>query len=366
LLSIIIPTFNERQNVPVMIERIDQTLLGSVPYEILFVDDSTDDTPCVLAEMARKNPRVRFFHRMGERGLATAVMRGFAEARGEVLAVMDADLQHPPELLPQMFQAIEQGYDLVIPSRFVPGGDDGGLSPMRKLVSFGARMIGRTCLTKVRPCTDPTGGFFMLRRTVIENVELHPLGWKILMEILVRGRYKQMVEIPYRFQRRLGDRSKMSLREQIQYIRHVGRLMKASPEDWRFFKFLLVGLSGVGVNLVVFTFLFHMLGQRELTAATVAATVSMFSNFLLHDRFTWRGMGRGIQWIRLIKYGLVSSLGLMIQVGIICISLEWWGWHSLMANLAGIAGGTLWNYIANNRWTWSAQEWAVPAKMRKS
>jgi dolichol-phosphate mannosyltransferase len=366
LLSIIIPTFNESQNVPVIIQRIDQTLSEIVPYEVIFVDDSTDETPRILADMAKKNPHVRFFHRSGERGLATAVMKGLAEARGDVLAVLDADLQHPPELLPVMLKKIDCGYDLVIPSRFVPGGNDGGLSPFRKLVSWGARMIGRAMLSRVRSCTDPTGGYFMLRRSVIENVDLHPLGWKILMEILVRGNYKKLVEIPYQFHRRLGDRSKMNIREQVNYIRHVARLVKASPDDWRLLKFLIVGLSGVGVNLTVFAFLLHVLDQSEVTSATVAATISMLSNFLLHDHFTWKGMGKGIKFVRLIKFGLVSSIGIMIQVGIVFLCMEWWDWYSFMANLAGIAGGTVWNYVGNNRWTWTNHErWAVLAKIRK-
>lgn len=228
MLSIIIPTLNEQQNVPLLVRRITQSLQGVYPFEIIFVDDSTDGTPAVIEEMARIEPRIRLIHRQKERGLATAVVRGFAEARGDIFAVLDADLQHPPELLPQMLAGIFQGYDLVISSRFVPGGKDAALSLWRKGLSWSARMMSRFLLSAIRPCQDPTSGYFMLRRSVIEQVELQPLGWKILMEILVRGNYERMVEIPYVFKPRREGRSKLGWQEQVQYVRHLLRLSRVN------------------------------------------------------------------------------------------------------------------------------------------
>lgn len=356
MLSIIIPTFNERENVPVLIEQIDQALLGVVPYETICIDDSTDETPLLLDKISKNNSNFRYIHREGERGLATAVIRGFSEAKGGILAVMDADLQHPPQLLPKMLQEIYRGHDIVIPSRFINGGDDGGLSPFRKMISWIARTMGRFMLSRVRSCHDPTSGFFMLRRGVIENVTLQPIGWKILMEILVRGHYETVLEIPYHFQSRHGDQSKMNIYEQVNYIRHLGRLVKESPEDWILVKFLLVGLSGVVVNLMTYSLLLQVFHSHEVTAATVAAAVSMLSNFMLHDWYTWRGMGKGAKWIRLFKFGLVSSIGLIIQVGFVFLCVEWLEWYSLYANLLSIAAGTVWNYISNRRWTWGNGE----------
>ncbi|MDB5085503.1 MAG: Dolichyl-phosphate beta-D-mannosyltransferase [Bacilli bacterium] len=223
MLSIIVPTFNERNNVRVITDRICQSLTD-VDFEVVFVDDSMDDTPEILRALADENARVTFYHRDGERGLATAVLNGFSLAKGDILTVMDADLQHPPELLPAMLKEIQAGADMVVPSRFVPGGDDGGLAIHRKLVSWVARKIGQVMLAPVRISTDPTSGFFMFKRTVINSAHLNPVGWKILMEILVKGEIRAYREIPYQFQPRLDEASKMSAKEQWNYLLHIRRL----------------------------------------------------------------------------------------------------------------------------------------------
>jgi dolichol-phosphate mannosyltransferase len=175
MLSIVVPTYNEGENV-FLIARQIREILASVPYELIFVDDSTDDTVERLAHLADIDPHVRYEHRVGDRGLGTAVVLGFQLARGRVLTVMDADLQHPPEMLPKMLAAIAGGADIVIPSRFIPGGDDGGLNLFRKIVSATARYLGKIALKSLRPISDPTGGFFMFRQSVIATVELRPIG----------------------------------------------------------------------------------------------------------------------------------------------------------------------------------------------
>lgn len=225
MLSVIVPTFNERENVRVITERIANAL-HDIQFEIVFVDDSVDETPQMLEKLSEQYAYVSFYHRVGERGLATAVIYGFQKAKGDILIVMDADLQHPPELLPQMMKEIEAGADMVVPSRFIPGGDDGGLAIHRKLVSWVARGIGQALLKPVRISTDPTSGFFMFRRAVIDHAQLNPVGWKILMEILVKGNIRVYKEIPYRFQQRLNETSKMSLKEQWNYLLHIRRLRK--------------------------------------------------------------------------------------------------------------------------------------------
>lgn len=226
LLSLIVPTFNEGDNVVRLADRVDAALAG-LAYELLFVDDSTDDTPAVLAALQARNPRVRFEHRVGERGLGTAVVRGFALARGGVLAVLDADGQHPPALLKPLLRAVEDGADVAIPSRFVPGGDDGGLNVWRKAVSWGARALAWALLPDVRPVKDATSGFFMVRREVVAEVALAPIGWKILIEILVKGRYGRVVEVPYRFLPRVAGESKLNGRETWNYMRHLLALRRA-------------------------------------------------------------------------------------------------------------------------------------------
>ena len=232
MVSIIIPTLNERANVRAIVAAIKTVLTGQ-SYEIIFVDDSNDETPALLREMARRERRVRFIHRYGQRGLGTAVALGFRMAQGESLGVMDADLQHPPELLPIMLERLESGSaDLVIPSRFLPGAAN-GIGSGRRLVSRAARGTAWLFLSRSRLSSDPLGGFFMVKKSCLAGVALNPIGWKILLEILVKGRFRRIVELPYVFQSRRADRSKMSGREVWNCLRHILRLVRDSPVERR-------------------------------------------------------------------------------------------------------------------------------------
>ena len=177
MLSVVVPTFNEGKNIRNLVTQINDALKG-IDYEILFVDDSKDNTPEVIMEVAKDFPQVRMEHRTGETGLATAVLRGFELAKGDYMACMDADLQHPPVVLKYMYKAMESGADFCIPSRLIPGGDDGGLNWYRKFVSGTARKIGQWMLPCLRQISDPTSGLFMFRREVIAHADLQPIGWK--------------------------------------------------------------------------------------------------------------------------------------------------------------------------------------------
>mgnify|MGYP000768688872 FL=1 len=165
-------------------------------------------------------------HRTGETGLATAVLKGFSLAKGEYMACMDADLQHPPIVLKYMYKAMESGADFCIPSRLIPGGDDGGLNWYRKFVSGTARKIGQFMLPCLRKISDPTSGLFMFRREVIENADLQPIGWKIMVEVLAMGTYKKVVEIPYKFQQRTEGESKLSGKVTMEYLKQLKNLRK--------------------------------------------------------------------------------------------------------------------------------------------
>jgi dolichol-phosphate mannosyltransferase len=209
MVSVIVPSRNEADNLPRLIGAIHDAL-AAVDHEIVCVDDSDDETPDVLAALAQDDPRLRVDHRRVRNGLAGAVIDGVRQARGDMVAVIDADLQHPPQCLASLLAAVEAGADVAVASRFVPGGDDGGLPPTRKLVSFVARFVVRACLSRTRSVRDVTSGFFLLRRSVIEGVALTPTGWKILLEVLQLGRYSAVVEVPMHFGRRRAGRSKLS------------------------------------------------------------------------------------------------------------------------------------------------------------
>lgn len=223
--SIVVPTFNESGNVGPLANQIDYALKG-IDYEIIFVDDSKDNTPDAIRKVMEENPNVRMKHREGKTGLATAVLEGFDMAEGDYIAVMDADLQHPPMILKYMYPALEAGADFCVPSRFIPGGSDGGLGPYRKLVSGVARYIGKFMLPCLKNITDPTSGLFMFRRECIKDADLQPIGWKILVEVLAMGKYSKLVEIPYKFQARPTGESKLSSKVTIEYLEQLKDLRK--------------------------------------------------------------------------------------------------------------------------------------------
>jgi dolichol-phosphate mannosyltransferase len=219
-LSAVVPTYNEAENAALLVQRVTTALAG-IDFELIVVDDSTDGTDRVFQSLARAEPRLRVVHRTGHRGLATAVTAGIALAKGDVVCVLDADLQHPPEELPALREALEQtGADLAIASRYVPGGGY-ELTVGRRIISRVATILAWTLLGRARSVSDPLSGFFAFRRAVVDGVLLRPIGFKILLEILVRGHISRVVEVPYRFEARGGGQSKLTLAQHLDYLRHL-------------------------------------------------------------------------------------------------------------------------------------------------
>jgi dolichol-phosphate mannosyltransferase len=267
---------------------------------------------------------------------------------------MDADLQHPPELLPAIFQKLKQGIDIVIPTRFMKGGSDGGLNLFRKLVSWTARMIGRTFIKKLRCITDCTGGFFGINRKVVNGILLNPIGWKILIEILTKGSYTTVYEIPYSFADRYTGASKMSLRQQWFYLLHIFRLVSTSPEDRRFYIFCFVGLIGMIINLLIFSLLFEIIGFSALIASVCASFIAMINNFLWNNNLTWRGQKHAKLYkkiLQFLQFVIISTtgIGIVALVVFIFINLHL---NEIIGQFVGIIIAMLWNYTANNLWTW--------------
>lgn len=226
-LTLIIPTYNERDSVSPLLEAIRYALI-EVEWEVLFVDDSTDGTDLVIDTYAAVEERVHLLHRTVNRGgLAGAIVDGLAEARGAYICVLDADLQHPPTRIPEMLHAARtRGADVVIASRYLPGGSSGGLDgPLRQFYSRGLRSLSLAMFPRrLAGITDPLGGFFLLNRSVVEGVALRPIGYKILLEILVRCPWRSSAEIPYVFQRREHGTSKADFRQGLRFLRHLARL----------------------------------------------------------------------------------------------------------------------------------------------
>jgi dolichol-phosphate mannosyltransferase len=352
--SIIIPTYNERDNIIALVRRIDQAL-SNYEYEIIFIDDSSNDgTAEVAAALSPKYP-VKVIIRQNKRGLASAVVDGLGYVKSEVIGVMDADLQHPPEVIPQLLKEIGSGADVAIASRYVEGGGCQGWGLMRRIISKGAIFLAHLLLPSTRKVKDPVSGFFMLNRRVVGNTELKPTGYKILLEILIEGEFQSVAEVGYTFRTRSGGESKLNARQQIDYLKHIYSLMRRKGELVRFAKFCLVGLSGILVNMGLLWLMTEVAGLFYLLSAAISIETSIVSNFILNDFFTFpdrRLRGAKPFFSRLLKFNLVSLIGLALNMGVLLLLTNVFGIYYLISNLFGIAAATLWNYLFNTWWTW--------------
>ncbi|MFP4045649.1 MAG: glycosyltransferase [Candidatus Aenigmatarchaeota archaeon] len=349
--SVVVPTYNERENVEELVERISSSL-ENMDYEIIIVDDDSPDKTWELAgKLAESRNDLRVIRRRKEKGLATAVVRGFEEAKGERLAVIDSDLQHPPEKLRELYEALDDN-DIAIGSRKVEGGGIEDWPFYRKIISKGAELIGKVFVKEVREVKDPLSGFFALRREVIEDVELDPEGYKILIEILVRGEYNDVEEMPFTFVDREKGESSLGLKQNWNYLKHIFRLSKDTGEMFRFFKFCLVGLSGVFVNMGVLYVLTELAGLFYLISGFFAVESAIVSNFVLNELWTFNDRTGKTILHRFGKFNLISFGGLAINMAFLYGLTEFVGLYYLLSNLIGIAAATAWNFSLNTLFTW--------------
>ena len=264
-------------------------------YEILVVDDdSPDGTWAIAMRLAERLPMVRVMRRRGEKGLSTAVIRGWQAARGEVLAVIDADLQHPPEVLARLWESMEAGADLAAASRHVQGGGVSDWSALRRALSRGAQLLGLAVLPSVvGRLTDPMSGYFMVRRSAIADAEMSPLGYKILIEVVGRGRIRSIAETGYVFRERTAGESKVTARLYVDYLRHLVRLRIATLPP-RFPRFAVVGFSGVVVDMGLLFLLSdpHALGWGLTRSKVLAAEAAIVNNFMWNDAWTFGDLAK--------------------------------------------------------------------------
>lgn len=227
-LALIIPSLREAESLRWLLPRVRVALMRSgIPWEVLVVDDdSGDGTAAIVRAVSARDSRIRLLVRKGERGLSGAILRGWQETSASVLAVMDADLQHPPELLPQLAERIVAGYDLAIASRYAPGGSCADWHPLRRLLSSAAILAAMPLLRPWLRVCDPMSGFFLVRRAVVENGLYQPEGFKLLLEILATGRIRSVAEVPFHFGRRHAGLSKATVRVGWDYLRLLGRLYR--------------------------------------------------------------------------------------------------------------------------------------------
>jgi dolichol-phosphate mannosyltransferase len=354
-LSVVVPAFNERDNVRRIVRGLRAALSGR-SWEVIFVDDdSPDGTHEVVRELARKDERVRCVRRIGRRGLSSACIEGMLASTAPYLAVMDGDLQHDEKLLPRMLDTLKgENIDIVIGSRHAPGGSLGDWHASRARISHLATRLSRTVLRA--PLSDPMSGLFMIRSDAfLQRVHsLSGIGFKILLDLFASGsRPLRFREMPYQFRVRQAGESKLDSRAAWDFIMLLLDKLLGRVLPIRFITFALVGSLGVGVHLAAMVVLLKG-GQISFAVAQTGATlIAMTSNFALNNAFTYRDRRlRGRQWLRgWATFVLACSVGGIANVGISSYLFEA-GISWLPASLAGTIVGAVWNYLATSVYTW--------------
>jgi dolichol-phosphate mannosyltransferase len=371
-LSLILPTYNEGGNIQSIIGILSQLLDGVIPgkYELIVVDDNSPDRTWEIAtELLSAYPQLRVMRRITERGLSTAVIRGWQVARGEILGVIDADLQHPPEILLQLLQEIDRGADLAVASRHVEGGGVSEWSWIRRVLSRGAQMLGLIILPEViGRLSDPMSGYFMVRRQSLEGRILSPVGYKILIEVAARGKINWIAEAGYVFRERQTGESKVTWKQYVEYIQHLLKLRLSKSAV--FIRFCLVGLTGVVVDLGIFYILRKVLGLGLTRSAIFSAEIAIFNNFLWNDLWTFadisrRQIGGQQRFKRFVKFNLVCLSGVILQTLIINIIYNFFQLNEglgkiapidILAKLIAIVLVTFWNFWFNLKLSWRVTE----------
>jgi dolichol-phosphate mannosyltransferase len=354
-LAIVVPTFNEADNVHELFRRLDATL-GATGWEIIFVDDdSPDGTSKAARDMARGDLRVRCLQRIGRRGLSSACIEGMLATAAPTIAVIDADLQHDETVLPKMLTKIEKGEaDVVIGTRYSEGGSTGTWNQSRKAMSRLAMLASRVVLRQ--PVSDPMSGFFMLKREVLDGSvrDLSGIGFKILLDILATTKQPlRIAEVPYHFRDRFAGESKLDEMVIWEYgmllaDKTVGRFVPV-----RFLAFSIVGGLGVLVHMAMLTLVLKGLGSGFTIAQSAATGTAMVFNFGINNVLTYRDWRlQGWAWLKgLLTFMIACSIGAFANVGI-AIYLFGNRTQWILAALAGVLVGSVWNYGVTQIYTW--------------
>lgn len=225
VLSLVVPTYNEGENITELVNRLESSL-SFIGFELIIVDDnSLDGTDQIVHALNSKYGNIKFLKRSGKLGLSSAVLHGFRNANTDILVVMDADMQHPPEILPKLYRKFFEGYDLVVASRYVEGGKVEGWTSRRMIVSKAATFLANVLLPKTRRIKDVMSGCFMLRRSALDGVNLNPIGFKILLEVVAKCNLDLIAEVPYTFRNRRNGESNFKPREMLNYMTHLCRIV---------------------------------------------------------------------------------------------------------------------------------------------
>ena len=360
-LSVILPTYNEAQNLPHLVPRVVETL-RSIRHEIIVVDDDSPDGTWRVGEaLGDRFAEVRVLRRVGRRGLASAVIEGFLAAKGAVLAVADADGQHDFQLLPELLAAVEAGAGVAVASRYVPGGSVGAWDERRYAMSrLATRLAQRLCRV---PVADPMSGYFAVSRSTFQDAlpRLNPVGFKILLDLLAHLPPDTVVrELPLRFADRLHGESKLSRLVQLQFLEYVYDVTLGRWMPLVFVKYCAVGALGVLVNAAAFLMASSLLGpsaQETLFGFSVAVLVAIETaivfNFLLNNAWTF-SLSRLSGWrvvTGFLRYNAACALGALANFAVSGFLFSV-GTSRGVAVIAGALVGAAWNYTMSRAFTW--------------
>lgn len=366
-LTIALPTFNEKDNVRPMLKAVREAMKNKkINYEVLFIDDSNDETPEIIRReiKVRKGMKIRMLHRPQKRrtGLATAFIEGFEKARGKYICCIDSDLQHPPEVIPRLYKkALVDEADIVFGSRYMKGGSAEGLGTFktfygiyRRLVSLGVKYFSQILFIPTRQTSDPMGGLFIFKKTILKGAKLSPVGFKISVEVLMRTKHNKVSEVPYKFLKRENDDSKATLNQGLEFFKHMWNIFTTVPEAGRFLKFCIVGGSGVFVNLGILYGLVEFYDIGKNTAWAVAVVISIFTNYFLNSLFTYsdkKSATRNESMRRIVIYYLISFFTMFFNF-LVYRSMINFGFYYVIGAFAGIVAAMVMNFILVTKLVW--------------
>jgi dolichol-phosphate mannosyltransferase len=366
-LTIVPPTFNEKGNVNPLLDTIEKTFKNKkVDYEVLFVDDSSDETPEVIEKeiKTRKGMNIRMIHRPKNRrtGLATAFIEGFEKAKGDYICCIDSDLQHPPQKIYDLYQkAIKDQAEIVFGTRYTKGGSAEGLGSLktfygiyRRAVSMGLKYFTQILFIPARKTSDPLGGFFLLKKSILKGAKLYPRGFKISVEVLMRTEHNKVSEVPYKFLARENDDSKATLKQGLEFFKHLWNIFRTIPEAARFLKFCIVGGSGVLVNLGTLFLLVEFFHFGKNSGWAAAVILSIFTNYFLNSIFTYgdkKSETRNESMRRVTIYYAISFFTMIFNF-LVYKSLMNFGVYYIFSAFVGILAATILNFVLVTKLVW--------------
>lgn len=359
-LSVIVPTFNERDNIAPLVDKLEAALAG-IAFEVIIVDDNSPDGTAELAKtLAVHKPHVRCIHRIGRRGLSSACIEGMASSSAEFVAVIDADHQHDEAILPQMLEKAQAGADVVVGTRYSgEGSSQSGFTASRQMGSTLATQLSGILTGKA--LSDPMSGFFLMRRSLFNEIvpSLSREGFKILLDIIATGnrqlgRKLAIDEVPYDFRPRHAGESKMSALVVAQFLGLIVSQISRGLLPTSFLLFALVGASGVLVHLVVLTFAFEALDFNFANSQIVATLVAMTTNYILNNELTYADKKlRGVKfWTGLLSFYVVCSFGAIANISVASVLFEAHLANFLIAGIAGVVMSVVFNYAVTRMFTW--------------